>query len=146
MVYNLVGRRPDIEMPVGAARLCLAYLIPLAIDTGQVTLDCYSETNLRNPELYEWANRISVTADNNPDLNAFDPQGVRITLKNGQVLEKVMPYSLGSPTNPMTQDQIFQKLSSNLDLVGRNNLFEDIVNTVSNLENQNDLTPLLEAL
>jgi 2-methylcitrate dehydratase PrpD len=124
----------------------LAYLIPLAIDTGQVTLDCYSETNLRNPELYEWANRISVTADNNPDLNAFDPQGVRITLKNGQVLEKVMPYSLGSPTNPMTQDQIFQKLSSNLDLVGRSNLFEDIVNTVSNLENQNDLTPLLEAL
>lgn len=146
MVYNLVGRRPDIEMPVGAARLCLAYLIPLAIDTGLVTLDCYTETNLRNPELYEWAKRISVAADDNPDLNAFDPQGVKITLKNGQVLEKVMPYSLGSPTNPMTQDQIFQKLSSNLDLVGRNNLFEDLVSTVNDLENQPDLTHLFEAL
>ncbi len=146
MVYNLVGRRPDIEMPVGAARLCLAYLIPLAIDTGLVSLDCYSETNLRNPELYDWAKRISVTADSNPDLNAFNPQGVTITLKNGQVLEKVMPYSLGSPTNPMSETQIHQKLSGNLELVGRTDLFKDIVSTVNDLENQLDLSPLLEVL
>lgn len=146
MVYNLVGRRPDVDMPVGAARLCLAYLIPLAIDTGQVTLDCYSEENLRNPELHNWAQRISVTADNNPDLNAFDPQKVLITLKTGVVIEKEMPFSLGSPTNPMSETQVLEKLKANLTLVGRNSLFEDIVETVNHLENQSDLSSLFGSL
>jgi len=146
MVYNLVGRRPDVEMPVGAARLCLAYLIPLAIDTGQVNLNCYSEENLRNPELHNWAQRISVTADNNPDLNAFDPQKVLITLKTGAVIEKEMPYSLGSPTNPMSETQVLEKLKANLTLVGRNSLFEDIVESVNHLENQGDLSALFGSL
>jgi 2-methylcitrate dehydratase PrpD len=146
MVYNLVGRRPDVDMPVGAARLCLAYLIPLAIDTGQVTLDCYTDENLRNPELYDWAQRISVTPDNNPDLNAFDPQKVSITLNSGETLEKVMPYSLGSPTNPMSESQVLAKLKGNLELVGRNSLFEDIVKTVDQLENQSDLSTLFGSL
>lgn len=146
MVYNLVGRRPDVDMPVGAARLCLAYLIPLAIDTGKVTLDCYKDENLRNPEIHNWAQRISVTADNNPDLNAFDPQKVSVTLKTGEVLEKVMPFSLGSPTNPMLDTQVLEKLSSNLTLVGRSDLFEDIVETVNQLDDQSDLSALFGSL
>lgn len=146
MVYNLVGRRPDVDMPVGAARLCLAYLIPLAIDSGQVNLDCYLDENLRNSEIHNWAQRISVTADNNPDLNAFDPQKVSITLNSGEVLEKEMPYSLGSPTNPMSETQVLEKLSANLGLVGRSSLFEDIVETVNNLENQSNLSALFGSL
>jgi 2-methylcitrate dehydratase PrpD len=101
---------------------------------------------LRNPELHNWAQRISVTADNNPDLNAFDPQKVLITLKTGVVIEKEMPFSLGSPTNPMSETQVLEKLKANLTLVGRNSLFEDIVETVNHLENQSDLSSLFGSL
>jgi 2-methylcitrate dehydratase PrpD len=111
-----------------------------------VNLDCYLDENLRNSEIHNWAQRISVTADNNPDLNAFDPQKVSITLKSGEVLEKEMPYSLGSPTNPMSETQVLEKLNANLNLVGRGSLFEDIVETVSNLENQSNLNALFGSL
>jgi hypothetical protein len=46
----------------------------------------------------------------------------------------------------MSETQVLEKLKANLSLVGRTSLFEDIVETVSNLENQSNLSALLGSL
>jgi hypothetical protein len=46
----------------------------------------------------------------------------------------------------MSESQVLAKLKGNLELVGRNSLFEDIVKTVDQLENQSDLSALFGSL
>lgn len=146
MVYKLVGRRPSADMPIGAARLCLAYLVPCLLDDGTVDVDTYRIERLRDPDLLAWTERVSVQADDNPDPNAFNPQRVVVHLASGEVHEIVVPYSLGSPEYPLTPEQARDKFDRAMAIGGRAEYADRLYDYVADIEQKATLDDLWELL
>ena len=146
MVKGLVGRQPTIDMQVGTARLCLAYLIPNALIDKTVTLHSYSEERMRDANIIEAANRVTVIADSNPNPNAFDPQTINVTLKSGAEYSVTLPASLGSPSKPMSQAQLSEKFSQNLEAAGKSGEQDRLIHILDDLENLDDASKLIELL
>ncbi len=119
MVNTLVGREAAQDLAPGTARLCLRYLVAYALREGDVQLAAYAESALRDPALLELAGRVSITVDDNPDPNAFDPQTVRIKLRDGRQVELTLERSLGSPQRPLSPARLEGKLRANFDAAGR---------------------------
>lgn len=146
MVKELVGRLPTIDMQVGTARLCLAYLIPNALIDGTISLYSYSEDRLRNPQIIEAAQRVNVVADSNPNPNAFDPQTIVVRLKSNLQYSITLPASLGSPSTPMSKSQLAEKFARNLEAAGKSEVHDQLTDLLLNLENLEDVSRLIELL
>jgi aconitate decarboxylase len=90
------------EMNVSYARLCLPYLAAVTLMHGTVTLDAYQPHWFRDPALLALAQRVSLVADGNADVNALAPQHLQVTLLDGRVLDYPLPHVYGAPQWPMT--------------------------------------------
>ncbi len=93
LIHRLVGRpfKPDASMSHN--RLCLAFLAPLMMRDGHID-PRLTETE---PDL---ASRVSVVLDDNPDGNAMSPQRLVVTLRNGNVIDRVIAHNPGNPDDP----------------------------------------------
>lgn len=146
MVFGLVGRRPTLDMQVGAARLCLAFLVPCLLDDGTIDVDTYREQRLRDPELIEWTERVHVTADNNPDPNAFNPQTISVHLTSGDEVSITIPYSLGSAEYPLTPSQQRAKFDRAMAIGGRTEYADELFDYVAHIDGHSDVSRLWEIL
>ena len=146
MVFGLVGRRPTADMPVGAARLCLAYLVPCLLDDGTISVDSYHIDRITNSDVLAWTDRVHVSADTNPDPNAFNPQRVTVTLKDGRTLVSDVPYSLGSPEHPLTPEQSRQKFDLAMTIGGRSQYADALYSYIHGIDEVEDITELWEIL
>lgn len=102
LIQRLVGRPYRPDAPMSYNRLCLAFLAPLMLRDGLI-----------NPRQYEsmpdLAERVTVLLDDNPDGNALSPQRLVVKLKDGSVIERHIPATLGSPDAPMAPAQYAAK-------------------------------------
>ncbi|UVO54797.1 MmgE/PrpD family protein [Sphingomonas sp. SUN039] len=102
LIHRLVGRPFKRDAPMSYNRLCLAFLAPLMLRDGII-----------DPRLTETdenlARRVEVVLDGNPDGNALSPQRLVVTLKDGSVIERQIPATLGSPAAPMSPAQAAAK-------------------------------------
>lgn len=146
MVFGLVGRRPSASMSIGASRLCLAYLVPNLLRDGTITLETYQEDRVRDAATLEWSERVTITADDNPDPNAFDPQDIRVRLHDGTTLEVHVPASLGSPSYPMTATQVMDKFRAAMTAGGRADQVDAIADLVERIDDVPDAALLWERM
>ncbi len=146
MVRGLVGRRPTADMPVGAARLCLAYLVPCLLDDGTINMDTYQPERITNPDILAWSERVSVVADDNPDPNAFNPQRIVITLNSGDTITADIPGSLGSPESPLSPEQSRKKFDDAMAIGGRADYAEALHAIISDIDNLADVADLWDVL
>ena len=146
MVFNLVGRRPTADMPIGAARLCLAYLVPCLLDDGTVDVTTYDPDRIRDPELLAWTDRVTIQADDNPDPNAFNPQRIVVRLRSGAEHSITVPYSLGSPEYPLTPEQARAKFDRAMEIGGRAEYADRLFDFVATIEDRRDIAGLWELL
>lgn len=146
MVHALVGREPTADMSPGLARLCLRYLIPVALREGRIDLSAYRPELMTDPEILELASRVRVRADDNPDPNAFDPQTVVITMRDGSIHEITKQRSLGSPDAPVSAAALEDKARSNLVSGGLGSRADEIVAAVAGLTESRDVSTLWELL
>jgi len=146
MVHRLVGRPPTSNLVPGAARLCLSYLVAHALYHGGIDLDAYRPACLHDGGVLDLASRIRVSADSNPDPNAFNPQTIMITLHDGRRLERTMVACLGSPERPLDGDKLQAKFESNLAVAGRAEVAKAIRQRVDQILELQDVTALLDLL
>lgn len=146
MVHTLVGRAPTADLTPGAARLCVRYLVAYALRHGDVQLGAYDESALRDPDLLDLAGRVQVTVDGNPDPNAFDPQTVRVTLRDGRVVELTLPRSLGSPDRPVGQARLEAKFRANLAAAKRSAAADRVLELARGITDLSDASTLIEAM
>jgi len=146
MVFGLVGRRPTATMSIGASRLCLAYLVPNLLRDGTITLETYQEDRVRDPGILAWSERVSITADDNPDPNAFDPQDISVRLHDGTVLEVHVPASLGSPSYPMSGEQVMEKFRAAMTAGGRADRVDAVADLVARIDEVDDAAQLWELM
>jgi 2-methylcitrate dehydratase PrpD len=103
LIQRLVGRPFRPGAPQSYNRLCLAFLAPLMLRDGLIDprLDCTIDTI---------ADRVRVTADENPDHNALSPQVLIVRLHNGQILRRAVAANAGSPLAPLSTARARAKL------------------------------------
>ncbi|MEE4200246.1 MmgE/PrpD family protein [Erythrobacter sp.] len=105
LIERLVARPYKPSMSAAYARLCLGVLAPVMLRDGNIDPALFDGDALYAPELAELAPRVAVSCDGNPDGNAMTPQRLVITCKNGEVIERRIDASLGSPASPMNDEQ-----------------------------------------
>ena len=109
LILRLVGRPFKADMAPSYARLCLAILAPMMLRDGHIDPRHFSAEGLSDPALVRLAEAVTVELDDNADTNALGPQSIAVTLTNGDVLERCIPATLGSPLAPMSPAQSAQK-------------------------------------
>lgn len=97
--------RPDVPHPApNYARLCTAFVVAKVLQHGALDLSHYRGAALDDPETHRLAACVRVEPDGNPDPNALAPQTVRITLKDGRVLDWSCEVMLANPARKLTQE------------------------------------------
>jgi 2-methylcitrate dehydratase PrpD len=94
-------------------RVCLQYTMAEALYAGSLGKNAYSHAMRLNPEVLALARTVEYTVD-----PAFPGPGrfkgaVRVTLKDGRVLEEVEEYNRGSAENPMSEAELRAKFDDN---------------------------------
>jgi 2-methylcitrate dehydratase PrpD len=72
------------------------------------------------------------------------PGGVRITLRDGRTLEGDLPYQLGAPENPLTDEQVIEKFRDDAMLAGGS--FDSFEEAILELETRDDVHAVLSQL
>ena len=112
LANRLVGR-PDIDDPQpNYAKLCLGYVCATTLMNGTVDQQDFLPEALADPATHDLAQRVTVTEDDNPDVNAFGPQTISLTLKNGTTHSKTIENAIGDPRNPLPRERQLEKFWS----------------------------------
>ncbi len=104
LIHRLVGRPLVQDMAVNYARLCFQYSGAVALRSGGVGLNDFTETALRDPDTLALGAKIEVVDDGSPDPAAFTPQIAVAHLKDGRTIEARIDALYGSPADPMSHD------------------------------------------
>ena len=80
-------------------------LLDRDIDPRRFTQDVYS-----NAEITNLSEKIAILDDGNQDKNALGPQSMNIYLNDGREISLSCTDPLGSPNNPLNQQQRNQKV------------------------------------
>ena len=114
-------------------RVCLQYTMAEALHAGSLGKTAYSDAMRLNPEVLELARKVEYAVD-----PAFPGPGrfkgaVRVTLKDGRVLEEIEEYNRGSAENPMSEAELRAKFDDNaggfLSAAQRDRLAQEIART-----------------
>jgi len=121
-------------------------LMPIALRQGTIDLSSYTRENLEDESLRSLGSRVAISVDDNPDPNAFDPQTVRVTLRDGRTYSSTKDFSLGSPSQPMSPSQLHEKFRSNVDRAGRGDIADQMIDLVGRVAELDDANQILELL
>ena len=140
---DLVGN-PDPRTPF-EAKFSLPYCLARALVDGDLVLESFDPTVIKDPKVWEL---ISICAvDDDSKLNnlypAKWPSCLEITLKNGQVLRKETSYPKGDPENPASREELkhnFKRLAS---MAVDETRADRIMNNLDELENLNNINKIL---
>jgi 2-methylcitrate dehydratase PrpD len=125
-------------------RVCLQYTLAEALYAGSLGKNAYDEAMRLNPDVLALARKVEYYVD-----PAFPGPGrfrgaVRVTLKDGRVIEEIEEYNRGSAENPMTEAELRAKFDDNaggfLDAAQRDRLAQSIAQT----ENLADVRTLVD--
>jgi 2-methylcitrate dehydratase PrpD len=106
LVVRLVGRPALSGMDAGYARLCMAYGVATALQTGDVGLTDFEAPALCDASRLALAHRVQTIEDEQCDPNAIGgPQRVEARLKDGRRFMVELDQLLGHPQHPLSRDE-----------------------------------------
>jgi 2-methylcitrate dehydratase PrpD len=143
LIARLVGRRAQAGMQVAYARLCLPYLAAHTLLHGAVGLEAFSPAALSNATVLALAERITVSADDNPDPSAFVPAVLQAKLRDGTAIEIAVRAVLGSPALPLDAAGRLAKLSACLQFGGVRLSAAELTARIDGLDQEQDTGNLL---
>lgn len=147
LTHRLVGR-PDIPDPEpNYAKLCLGYVCATTLLKGTVDQHDFEPDALHRADVHALAQHVTVTQDDNPDLNAFGPQTITVTLRDGTEHTLTVTHAIGDPHNPLPRDRQLEKFwacwhaahSSMPDAQG-----EALIDLIDRLETLEDVSTLVD--
>ncbi|MEM9047947.1 MAG: MmgE/PrpD family protein [Pseudomonadota bacterium] len=106
LVMRLVGR-PDIPAPEpNYAKLCLRYVAGAWLARGRVDVPEFRDPAiLCDPRIHDFAARVEIALDDNPDVNALDPQWFEVELASGARHEIHLARVYGHPDAPLSAEE-----------------------------------------
>jgi aconitate decarboxylase len=113
LTYQLVARPPRAGMTPNQARLCIPYVLARALRGGKLGVEDFTAAALADSETFALANKISVIREDNSNPSALAPVTVKVTLRDGQTLNRIQELIYGNPAKPMSRDAHLEKFRTN---------------------------------
>ncbi len=96
-----------------AAKFSTPFNVAVAFVTGGAGFEAFTERAVRDPRVLELASKVRYVVDaNNPYPKAYTGH-VRMTLKDGRVLEERQPHIRGGVREPLSRAEIERKFADN---------------------------------
>ena len=96
-----------------AAKFSIPFCVGYALLYGHVGLEAFTEATARDPQVLALAAKVGYRIDpNNPYPDEFTGH-VRITMKDGRVVEERQPHLRGGQREPLTRADIEEKFRAN---------------------------------
>jgi 2-methylcitrate dehydratase PrpD len=96
-----------------AAKFSLPWTVAAFVHDGALTPTTFDPTSIARPEVSDLARRVTWHLTDAAGAAADAAGSVRITLKNGDVVEGAVSRSAGGPDNPLDRDQLLEKFFAN---------------------------------
>lgn len=122
-----------------AGKFSLFYPLALEFVKGHVTLADFTETAIRDREVLEFAKKIRYTESDDTGFPGGFPGWIRITLRNGRILERREKNNRGGPDNPLPDQEVIAKFRENASIVATDAQVRVIEGHVLNLEELKDV-------
>ena len=101
-----------------AAKFSAPFNIAVAFITGGAGLSAFTEKTVRDPRILALASKVRYVVDpGNPYPKAYTGH-IRMTLKDGRVIEERQPHIRGGAHEPLSRDEIDEKFRRNCDFGG----------------------------
>ena len=95
------------------AKFSLPYTVACMLVRGHVDLDDFTPEVIRDAAVLDLAARVECIPDPDADYPRFFPGRLRMTLRDGRVLERDEPINRGSPERPLSDDDVAAKFRRN---------------------------------
>ncbi len=107
LVPELMGR---MEPTTGLeGKFSCAHCISVGLVDGAAYPDQYSDAKVADPRLTALRRKVKFTIDPN---TAEDAVRLRLTMRDGSVIEESVTHASGSPENPLSDDKVSEKFLS----------------------------------
>jgi 2-methylcitrate dehydratase PrpD len=139
------------------AKFSMEYVLAAGLVGDDFSFDCFSDEATRRPEILELIERCVAVED--PALSPDDPAGraksagtrgsvdVHVEFNDGRVISRRVTSPPGSPSRPLSWDDVRSKFFSCASVGGLSEASARIaLNCLENLEQQSDLYPLIASL
>ena len=134
-VYGMCGGFDNNPMP--SAQLSIPYSISADLIYGDAMLPNFAREKRNTPAICEMLKRIHFDIDESmPDL---EEPTVRISLKDGRVVEKQIPIALGAPQNPLSDEKLIAKFRSVVGMVYDEETTQELVDALMLIEDCEDV-------
>jgi 2-methylcitrate dehydratase PrpD len=107
---QIVGARFDNTHPnpVVHAQFNAAYCFAAALVDGTVSIETFLPERIQAPDL-AWGSRFTAVESATIEATDIAPAAVRLTLRDGRVIEKRRETIKGAPDDPMTDTEVIDK-------------------------------------
>jgi 2-methylcitrate dehydratase PrpD len=95
------------------AKFSLPYTVACMLVRGHVDLDDFTAAAIGDPAVLELAQRVECAPDPQADYPHTFPGRLRMTLRDGRVLERDEPLNRGSAERPLSDDDVMTKFRRN---------------------------------
>lgn len=132
-----------------AAQMHLGFCAAMKLIDGEVFVDQMVEGNIDRPDLLAFARRVDVQRDEEREKKGRPfarGVAVEVTLKNGQILNKVVDNFLGSFQRPMSDEQMAVKYRRLAAKALQPKAVQDVEYFVRNIERETSVLPLIRLL
>lgn len=132
--YPLESKRAPNNLVL--AQFSLPFVIALALCKKEVSLDTFTESNLRNPEIIEISKKVKPLIDKNikEESGSVLTTEIKIETRRGDTFVERVVYPKGSPKNFLSKEEIENKFRSCAARVLYPENIEKIIEIVTNLE------------
>jgi len=95
------------------AQFSLPYTVACMVVRGHVDLDDFTAAAIRDPAVLDLARRVDCLPDPDANYPHTFPGRLRLTLRDGRVLERDEPLNRGSAERPLSDDDVAAKFRRN---------------------------------
>ncbi|MEO0411990.1 MAG: MmgE/PrpD family protein [Pseudomonadota bacterium] len=146
LILTLVGRPLTDIMSPAYARLCLEFVAPLMLQTGEVNPLAFTTEMFGDEAIRALAQKVTLHLDDNTDPNALGPQRCTLKLKDGRVLETACKHSLGAPDNALSEHQRRDKVARCFAAGDWEGNIDAFIAAAMTMDTMSDIRPLIDML
>jgi 2-methylcitrate dehydratase PrpD len=125
------------------AKFSLQYSTAAMLVNGTAGLAAYSDEAIADRRVLDLARQVRYETKEYATYPAAFPGGVRITLRDGRVLEAELPHQRGGPENPLSADEVRAKFRENAGTALPEAAVEALESSILSLDQLADVTGLL---
>lgn len=129
-------------------KFSIPFCMAIAVLERKAGIAQFQDRKVRDKKVVELMKRVSLYVDDELEALGYDQvrSRIRVTLKNGKVIEGRYDVARGHPEKPMSWAELGEKFRDCADLVVARKYAEEVIDLVARLEQQKRLSPLLRAL